>query len=140
MIKLLDAFLKMSNFLSQLKFQTRLQIGELRYNIYIYIYILYITNQRLFSRKTDRSYFDELLIIMLELRYIEGNRWIVLETIQVLSNAMGVCVSNFQNTNVTKPYGSTLLALQGGGGVKWPEKKRYERARFNVISITRGGV
>ena len=40
----------------------------------------------------------------------------------MLSNAMRVCVSNFQNTNVTKPYGSTLLALQGGGGVKCPEK------------------
>ena len=28
----------------------------------------------------------------------------------------------------------------GGGGVSFPGKKRYERVRFNVISVTRGWV
>ena len=31
-------------------------------------------------------------------------------------------------------------AVGGGGGVKFPGKKRYEDVWFNVISITRGWV
>ena len=33
-----------------------------------------------------------------------------------------------------------LRNADGGGGVKFSGKKRYEGARFNVISVTRGWV
>ena len=32
-----------------------------------------------------------------------------------------------------------LRNADGGGGVKFSGKKRYERVRFNVIGVTRGG-
>ena len=50
---------------------------------------------------------------------------------------------NFQKKSVTKMYGSTLLLISvtnEWAGAKFPEKKRYEDVRFNVISITRGWV
>ena len=33
-----------------------------------------------------------------------------------------------------------LRNADGGGGVKFPGRKRYEGVRFNVISVTRGWV
>ena len=33
-----------------------------------------------------------------------------------------------------------LRNAMGGGGVRFPEKKRYEGVMFNVISVTRGWV
>ena len=35
---------------------------------------------------------------------------------------------------------SSLTLHLGGGGVSLPRKKRYERVRCNVISVTRGWV
>ena len=45
----------------------------------------------------------------------------------MLRNSWGRGVSNFPEINVTKVYGSMLLALQGGGWValNFPEKKHY---------------
>ena len=44
----------------------------------------------------------------------------------VLRNTMGsLRVSDFWGGCVTDMYGSTLLALRGGGGVKFPGKKHY---------------
>ena len=42
----------------------------------------------------------------------------------MLRNADGVGVSHFPEKNVTKVYGSTLLALRGDG-VQFPGKKCY---------------
>ena len=33
---------------------------------------------------------------------------------------------------------SSVYAAQWGEGVRFPRKKRYEDARFNIISVTRG--
>ena len=41
--------------------------------------------------------------------------------IQVLRNAMG----GYKDQGITKVNNPTLLALRGGGGVKFPDKKRY---------------
>ena len=44
----------------------------------------------------------------------------------MLRNALAVGVSNFQKTSVTQVYGSTLLALRGGGWVShFLRKKCY---------------
>ena len=37
-------------------------------------------------------------------------------------------------------FKSYLMPWGGVGGVSFPEKKRYEGVRFNVISVTRGWV
>ena len=51
--------------------------------------------------------------------------YLLLGAIQVLRNAVGSGrVSDFPEKNVTKIYGSTLLALRGGGwGVDYQEKR-----------------
>ena len=79
-----------------------------------------------FLRGNVAGCYDEIEIVFHSVHlcfcYIIAHVW----TIQVLLNAVvggGVCGS--AQISVTKVYSSALLALRGGGGVKFPDKKHY---------------
>ena len=59
-----------------------------------------------------------------------------LGAIKVLRNAVGVggCQVSLKRP-VTKMYGSTLLALRGGVGVEFPEKKHYVTLEWPLMMM-----
>ena len=59
----------------------------------------------------------------------------------MLCNAVGGgWVSTFLQQSVTEVYGSTLLALRGGGwGVKIPEKKHYVTLEWPLSLASKDG-